>query len=111
MVETTDSLIQRAQVFDQQPTMNLNEACSLENGILQISEEEKTALLQSFEEFHSTIAFFVPASGSGSRMFDELYRFMESGNHTDGSKKFFEVFKTLKAINQLSNALIIKTHI
>ena len=103
MVEITGSLIQRAQVFDQQPTMNLNEACSLENGILQIPEEEKIALLQSFEEFHSTIAFFVPASGSGSRMFDELYRFMESGNHTEGSKKFFQAFKTLAIYKSLSS--------
>jgi hypothetical protein len=102
MVETTSSLIQKAQVFDHQPTMNLIEACSVENGIVQIQENEKSVLLQSFEEFSSIIAFFIPASGSGSRMFDALYRFMESGIHSEGSRKFFQVFKSLAIYKSLS---------
>ncbi|MDG1333199.1 MAG: DUF4301 family protein [Crocinitomicaceae bacterium] len=103
MVETTSSLIQKAQVFDQQPTMNLSEACSIENGILRIHDEEKPAILSAFEELNSTVAFFIPASGSGSRMFDELYRFMESSIHTDGSKKFFDAFKSLAIYKSLSD--------
>ena len=102
MVETTSSLIQKAQVFDQQPTMNLSEACSIENGILRIGEDEKSLILSAFDDLTSKVAFFVPASGSGSRMFDELYRFMESSNHTEGSKKFFETFKFLAIYKSLS---------
>ncbi|MFK7785654.1 MAG: DUF4301 family protein [Crocinitomicaceae bacterium] len=103
MVHTTSSLIQKAQVFDQQPTMNLSEACSIQNGILQIQDGEKSVLLSAFEACSAKAAFFIPASGSGSRMFDELYRFMESSNHTEGSKKFFEAFKTLAIYKSLSS--------
>ena len=102
MVETTSSLIQKAQVFDQQPTMNLSEACSIENGILRIQEDEKQKALSAFDDVSSKVAFFIPASGSGSRMFDELYRFMESGNHTEGSEKFFSAFKSLAIYKSLS---------
>lgn len=103
MVETTSSLIQKAQVFDQQPTMNLSEACSIENGILRIETQEKTEVLSAFDQLNSKIAFFIPASGSGSRMFDELYRFMESGLHSDGSLQFFAVFKSLAIYKALSD--------
>lgn len=102
MVETTNSLIQKAQVFDQQPTMNLIEACSLENGILRFSEEESAELIDKCDALASRVAFFVPASGSGSRMFDALYRFMESSEHTAGSEKFFAAFKTLAIYKALS---------
>jgi len=103
MVETTSSLIQKAQVFDHQPTMNLIEACSVENGILRIVNEDKQATLHAFEELSAKIAFFIPASGSGSRMFDELFRFMESGIHSEGSKKFFKAFKSLAIYQSLSD--------
>lgn len=102
MVETTSSLIQKTQVFDQQPTMNLSEACSIENGILRIATQDKSEVLNAFEELKSNIAFFIPASGSGSRMFDELYRFMESGIHSSGSQRFFNEFKTLAIYEALS---------
>lgn len=103
MVETTSSLIQKAQVFDRQPTMKLSEACSIENGILRIHDDEKQGVLEAFGDLNSKVAFFIPASGSGSRMFDELYRFMESTNHTEGSKKFFDAFKSLAIYKSLSS--------
>lgn len=102
MVETTGSLIQKAQVFDQQPTMNLSEACSIENGILRFDAQDQSNLLTAFKQLDSKVAFFIPASGSGSRMFDALYRFMESSNHTEDSRKFFSEFKSLAIYKSLS---------
>lgn len=102
MVETTSSLIQKAQVFDQHPSMNLSEACSIENGILRLEDQEREEVLNAFEEFEEKVAFFIPASGSGSRMFDALYRFMESGTHTDESRQFFAHFKSLAIYKSLN---------
>ncbi len=95
MVETTSSLKQKAQVFDRNPTMNLIEACSLENGILRFDDAEQSTLASNAFSTNKKCAFFIPASGSGSRMFDELFRFMKSSVHTEGSRKFFEVFRSM----------------
>lgn len=103
MVETTSSLKQKAQVFDRNPTMNLIEACSLENGILRFDAAEQSALMADAFSSQKKCTFFIPASGSGSRMFDELYRFMESSEHNEGSKRFFEVFRTLAIYTSLSD--------
>ena len=102
MAETSSSLIQKAQVFDKQPTMNLSEACSIENGILRFDPQDQSNLLEAFQQLDSKVAFFIPASGSGSRMFDALYRFMESSNHTDGSRTFFDNFKSLAIYKSLT---------
>lgn len=102
MVETTSSLKQKAQVFDRNPTMNLIEACSLENGILRFDAAEQSALMADAFSSQKKCTFFIPASGSGSRMFDELYRFMESSEHNEGSRRFFEVFRTLAIYTSLS---------
>lgn len=103
MVETTSSLKQKAQVFDRNPTMNLIEACSLENGILRFDAAEQSALMADAFSSQKKCTFFIPASGSGSRMFDELYRFMESSEHNEGSRRFFEVFRTLAIYTSLSD--------
>lgn len=102
MVETTSSLIQKAQVFDRQPTMLLCEACSLGSGILRLTEKQRDLALQAFREIDEKVALFVPASGSGSRMFDELYRFSISGEPNPGSIHFFQSFKSLAIYAALS---------
>lgn len=102
MVETTSSLIQKAQVFNLHPTMNLSAACSIENGILRLEAQDRVDVLNAFEQIKVKVAFFVPASGSGSRMFDALYRFMESSVHTDGSRRFFAEFKSLAIYKALT---------
>lgn len=101
MVETTSSLKQKAQVFDRNPTMNLIEACSLENGILRFDDAQQSTFASNAFSDQKKYAFFIPASGSGSRMFDELYRFMESSVHTEGSRKFFEVFRSMAIYHSL----------
>ncbi len=103
MVETTSSLIQKAQVFDPHPAMNLNEACSIENGILRLENQDRVEALNAFDQLSEKVAFFIPASGSGSRMFDALYRFMESSVHTDGSRQFFAEFKSLAIYKALTD--------
>lgn len=102
MVETTSSLIQKAQVFDRHPTMLLTEACSIGAGILRLTETQHDMALQAFREIQEKVALFVPASGSGSRMFDELYRFSVSGEPNEGSVRFFESFPSLAIYAALS---------
>lgn len=102
MVETTSSLIQKAQVFDHQPTMNLVEACSPGNGILRLDEEGKKAAFKAFSELSEKVSFFIPASGSGSRMFDDVFKFSQSGTHNEGSRKFFDAFQDLAIFKSLS---------
>ena len=51
-------------------------ACRVGDGILAFSEEQKEAFRQLVKQKTPAIAYFVPASGSGSRMFEFLYEFV-----------------------------------
>jgi len=65
------------------------------SGINLINAEERDQLLQLFEKQTQklTVTHFIPASGSGSRMFDALYDFIQNPNPLPATLKFVEDFK------------------
>ncbi len=78
----TDTIIshQRAQVFGDHPKVNLVEPCRIGNGILQVTPEMKGYYRKLYNSTKVLPGFFIPASGSGSRMFQFLYDFIEEPN-------------------------------
>ena len=66
-------------------------ACRVGDGILAFSEEQKEHYRQLAKIIAPKVAYFVPASGSGSRMFEFLYEFLQYPNpeNTQKAARFF----------------------
>lgn len=92
---------ERKMVFANKPLLHLIAPCKINEGILRFSDEEKSLLIHSFEEKQLAIRFFIPASGSGSRMFQFLYEFRDGTNEASSSQaeRFFN------AINEFAFSL------
>lgn len=66
---------QKKAVFGPNPSVHLNRPCKINEGILRIESEERTQLIKYFDKRQPQLTFFIPASGSGSRMLEFLYVF------------------------------------
>ena len=73
-VEEQIKLFERGNI-----AVNIAEAATLKNGILQIPEEEKKRLIEYYESEKDSLDIlkFVPASGAATRMFKALYKFLK----------------------------------
>ena len=54
--------------------MKLDRPCVLEDGIINLTS------FNNLNDFNETVAWFIPASGSGSRMFQFLFDFLNDGD-------------------------------
>lgn len=78
------------------PFLKLQGAASIEKGIKRIPEEETEIYLQRWDYYRNKdkkIVKFVPASGAASRMFKNLFEFLDSSYNiptTDFEKIFFD---------------------
>ena len=77
---------QRKLVFAAQPAIKLTRPCRLNDGIISHAEFEKNRYKVKFENNNLTVHFFIPASGSGSRMFQFLYEFLAQPSDESRSK-------------------------
>ncbi len=88
--EKIDEQLQRfAQGF---PWLRIEAVATVENGIVRLSPKQESGCIQSWKAFGGTIEKFVPASGAASRMFKDLYAFVNSGRmtpETDFERAFF----------------------
>lgn len=77
-IDKKSTLIEKHKemVFSSQPEINLVSPCRLNEGIIRHSDFEKNRFKIRFENGQQTIYFFIPASGTGSRMFKFLYEFL-----------------------------------
>ena len=82
-------LLQKKQVFDRDFRVTLDSACTIGNGIIQVENEDKLRAISAFENLEENPSFFIPASGSGSRMFKFLYEWLEDGEDSDMVSAFF----------------------
>ncbi|MBP1593700.1 MAG: hypothetical protein H6Q12_718 [Bacteroidetes bacterium] len=77
------------------PYLKLDSAASIEKGILALDAEIQKEYLSAWEEYikgDKTIVKFVPASGAASRMFKNLFEFLEANYNepvTTFEKDFF----------------------
>ena len=73
-----DQLKQFAEGF---PFLKLSAAASLEKGILAPSAEEQAQLLAAWDQYvaaNHKVVKFVPASGAASRMFKDVFSFVDA---------------------------------
>lgn len=71
---------QRDKVLGNHPEVILVSPCKRNNGVLNFSNKEIQAAVKIFDESNFSSCFFIPASGSGSRMFQFLFDFLEDPN-------------------------------
>jgi hypothetical protein len=69
---------QKAKVKGLHPEVVLMAPCKIGTGVLQLTDQKKALFTKLFEKDNFSLCFFVPASGSGSRMFQFLYDFLEA---------------------------------
>ena len=95
------------------PFLKLKSPASIGNGILSLNEKESEHYLEIWEKYLSrnpVIVKFVPASGAASRMFKNLFEFLDADYvvpTTDFEKKFFNNITHFAFYNDL-NAICIK---
>ncbi|WOK06175.1 DUF4301 family protein [Imperialibacter roseus] len=106
---STDVVEAQIQNFkDDFPPLKLEKAATIGDGLSKLSEKDIDARLKSYESATASKAIvkFVPASGAASRMFKDLFSFMEeyTGSEADYQKltanqksgSMFDFFKRLE---------------
>ena len=73
------------------PELDIVSAASVGNGILNPTEEDIDRYVKAWKDYLDeghTILKFVPASGAASRMFKDLFEYLETGKKTSFIEKF-----------------------
>ncbi len=86
---------QLKQIADGFPFLKLKGAAEIGNGIVAPNEEERAAYVEQWKQYKASgkkVVKFVPASGAASRMFKNLFAFLDApydAPTSDFEKKFF----------------------
>ena len=94
------------------PFLEIRSAAEPGNGIIQIKDSETSTLLNQWEDYlksDATIIKFVPASGAASRMFKDLFEFLEketSEPTTAFEKKFFSEIRKFAFYEELDEVCL-----
>ena len=89
------------------PFLRLEAAASVERGIMAPTPEEREKYVQTWETYKqqgNKIAKFVPASGAASRMFKDMFAFVDAPYDvptTDFEKKYFAGLKSFAFYDEL----------
>lgn len=84
------------------PNLDITAAAAVGNGIMRIDDD--AAYLKAWEEYlqeNHTILKFVPASGAASRMFKNLFEYLENGEETPFIQKFLAGLKNFAFYSEL----------
>lgn len=93
------------------PSLQITEAASIGNGILRPNTAEQDSYLKAWEDYlheNHTILKFVPASGAASRMFKNLFEYMDGGEENAFIQDFlnnlehFAFYEELKKLMDMS---------
>jgi hypothetical protein len=84
--------LQRIRLFTALTSPDLQEACTLNHGIVALTDQESQEFQSYFNSARQTCCFFIPSSGVGSRMFDFLQGILASDPSvtSEAWAKFFE---------------------
>ena len=85
---------QKNQIQLGSPKIEIIAPCILHDGIIAFSAQEQVDLIELFDRKEKELLFFIPASGSGSRMFDFL-------NSSASDEVFENDTKVLHFLNEL----------
>ena len=95
------------------PYLKLHAAASVPNDILALTPESQEQYVQIWNDYKSQghrITKFVPASGAASRMFKDLFAFLESGRQvleTEAEKTFFGNLRKFAFYDALNDACVL----
>ncbi len=94
---------QRRKVFGEQPELKIISPCRLGEGIINSDDEQRDLLINKFENTDIKTTFFIPASGSGSRMFQFLFDFLEdpTEENTSQVERFLNYIEDFAFFNKL----------
>lgn len=94
------------------PYLDIVSSATTEKGILVVNEEEKSDYLQQWDDYlnedHQVVKF-VPASGAASRMFKDLFEFLDSKDNlpeTAFLQTFFEHIQSFAFYDELNNVCL-----
>lgn len=96
------------------PYLNLAAAASVEKGILELDEKKLSGYVTAWKDFLSKgkrVVKFVPASGAASRMFKNLFEFLEASYEvptSDFEKTFFSRVHDFAFFDDLNEIIIRK---
>lgn len=95
------------------PYLDIKAAASLEYGIVRLGAEEEAFYMNAWQEYlnssNADIYKMVPASGAASRMFKDLYAFLEGENqepNTPALTKFFDELSHFAFYEQLGRTCL-----
>lgn len=97
------------------PFLKIVSAASIEKGVLKLDDKEQQVYLDAWTEYlnqNKKITKFVPASGAASRMFKDLYEFIDAKYNTpttEFEKEFFDNLKSFAFYDALNDACVV-TH-
>lgn len=95
------------------PYLRLHAAATVPEDILTLTPEEQEQYLQIWNDYKSQghkITKFVPASGAASRMFKDLFAFLESGRQTpetEAERTFFANIRKFAFYDALNDACVL----
>lgn len=75
------------------PDLHIVAPASARNGILVLNKAQEQAYIDAWQTYLSEqhkVMKFVPASGAASRMFKDLFAYLETGEETDAVRTFLE---------------------
>lgn len=87
------------------PELDIVSAASIGNGVLNPTEEEIDAYVKAWQDYLNeghTVLKFVPASGAASRMFKDLFEYLETGERTKFIDKFLSEKEHFAFASQLA---------
>ena len=99
------------------PFLEIRSAASINNGISYISPESQHKLLNEWELYQqskASVLKFVPASGAASRMFKDLFSFLEKDEDnpsTDFEKKNYQTVRCVRGYNFVMERILTLLHI
>lgn len=88
------------------PELDIVSAASVGNGVLNPTEEEIDAYVKAWQDYLNeghTVLKFVPASGAASRMFKDLFEYLETGERTKFIDKFLSEKEHFAFASQLAD--------
>lgn len=84
MVKVSEKIaLQKVKIQSDESKVTLFAPCRVNEGIIQFSESEYGELRKQFPVQDKICTYFIPASGSGSRMFQFLHEFLVQPNGTN----------------------------
>ena len=94
------------------PFLKIISAAEPEKGIVQVNEDDVKITLKQWDEYlqtEATIIKFVPASGAASRMFKDLFEFLESDRNepqNEFENTFFNKIEQFAFYNELNKVCL-----